>query len=34
LGAQINHDIGFRADIDHFAIFGLCRGCQRELKAN
>jgi Fur family ferric uptake transcriptional regulator len=34
LGAQINNDIGFRADIDHFAIFGLCAGCQRELQAN
>lgn len=34
LGAQIASDTGFRADIDHFAIFGLCTACQRELTAN
>jgi len=31
LGSQIATDLGFRADMDHFAIFGLCAGCQREL---
>ena len=27
LGAEILGDYGFRADIDHFAIFGLCKDC-------
>jgi len=27
LGAQILADSGFKPDIDHFAIFGLCVGC-------
>jgi Fur family ferric uptake transcriptional regulator len=31
LGADINKATGFRSDIDHFAIFGLCADCQREL---
>lgn len=31
LGHELAHDLGFRADIDHFAIFGLCAHCQREL---
>lgn len=31
MGAQIAKEVGFRADMDHFAIFGLCAGCQREL---
>ena len=34
LGEQIGRATGFRADIDHFAIFGLCAGCQRELAHN
>ena len=34
LGAQIAKDLGFGADMDHFAIFGLCAGCQRELTGN
>ena len=34
LGAQIAKDLGFGADMDHFAIFGLCAGCQRELAGN
>ena len=29
LAAEILDDHGFRADIDHFAIFGLCEECQR-----
>ena len=33
LGAQIRDDVGFRADLDHFAIFGLCRVCQKALAA-
>jgi Fur family ferric uptake transcriptional regulator len=28
LGAEILDDYGFRADIDHFAIFGLCDACR------
>jgi len=32
LGTQLATDIGFRADIDHFAIFGLCAHCQRALR--
>ncbi|HEY8172747.1 MAG TPA: transcriptional repressor [Dehalococcoidia bacterium] len=31
LGTQLAADLGFRADIDHFAIFGLCKGCQHDL---
>jgi Fur family ferric uptake transcriptional regulator len=34
LGSRIAADLGFRADMDHFAIFGLCAGCQRELAAD
>jgi Fur family ferric uptake transcriptional regulator len=33
LGERLEHDLGFRADIDHFAIFGLCQECQRALAA-
>jgi Fur family transcriptional regulator, ferric uptake regulator len=29
LGAEILDDYGFRADIDHFAIFGLCDACRQ-----
>ena len=29
VGDQLAHDLGFRADLDHFAIFGLCAECQR-----
>ena len=28
LGEQLSADLGFVADIDHFAIFGLCAQCQ------
>lgn len=31
LGTQLSRDIGFRADIDHFAIFGVCASCQAAL---
>ena len=31
VGSRIADDLGFRADLDHFAIFGLCPACQREL---
>lgn len=34
LGAQIAKDVGFRADLDHFAIFGLCPECARESTAD
>lgn len=27
LGAALLEAYGFHADLDHFAIFGLCRGC-------
>jgi len=30
LGAQIERDLGFGADLDHFAIFGLCAACRAE----
>jgi len=30
VGARIEHDVGFRADLDHFAIFGICQTCQHE----
>jgi len=26
----VDADFGFKADLDHFAIFGLCRACQME----
>ncbi|MGB2695937.1 MAG: transcriptional repressor [Dehalococcoidia bacterium] len=29
LGAEIMAESGFRPDIDHFAIFGLCAKCQQ-----
>lgn len=30
LAAKVDRDFGFAPDLDHFAIFGLCRGCQAE----
>ena len=33
MGARISVDLGFRPDLDHFAIFGLCAACQREMEA-
>ena len=33
LAARINDAIGFRSDMDHFAIFGLCAACQQALNA-
>ncbi len=32
LGEQVERAEGFRADIDHFAIFGLCRLCLRRIE--
>jgi Fur family ferric uptake transcriptional regulator len=29
LGAEILAESGFKPDIDHFAIFGLCAACQK-----
>jgi Fur family ferric uptake transcriptional regulator len=29
LGAEIMAESGFKPDIDHFAIFGLCAACQQ-----
>ena len=34
LAAQISRDLGFAADMDHFAIFGLCSACRRELSTD
>lgn len=34
LGKDLANDVGFRADMDHFAIFGLCAGCQRTLASD
>jgi Fur family ferric uptake transcriptional regulator len=31
LGARIAEDIGFQADLDHFAIFGMCADCQSSI---
>jgi Fur family transcriptional regulator, ferric uptake regulator len=28
LGDQLAQDLGFRADLHHFAIFGICKRCQ------
>jgi Fur family ferric uptake transcriptional regulator len=28
LGGEIERDLGFDADLDHFAIFGRCAGCR------
>lgn len=33
VSAQITSDSGFKPDIDHFAIFGLCADCQEKLPA-
>ncbi|MEX2081131.1 MAG: transcriptional repressor, partial [Dehalococcoidia bacterium] len=30
LNRAISTDFGFQADMHHFAIFGLCRGCRVE----
>ena len=31
LGERIAENLGFRSDLDHFAIFGLCADCQAAL---
>ena len=33
LGAEILDDYGFRADIDHFAIFGVCEMCRQKAES-
>jgi Fur family ferric uptake transcriptional regulator len=33
LAEAVGHDFGFEADLQHFAIFGLCRECGQEKKA-
>ena len=33
LGTEVLDDYGFRADITHFAIFGLCEECRRKAEA-
>ena len=33
LGQELLRDRGFRADLDHFAIFGLCDYCRRQQDA-
>jgi Fur family ferric uptake transcriptional regulator len=30
LATALHDDLGFQADIGHFAIFGVCRGCRKE----
>ena len=30
LAAKVGKDFGFAADLHHFAIFGLCKGCKLE----
>lgn len=30
LAAKVDRDFGFVPDLHHFAIFGLCKGCQLE----
>ena len=30
LGTEVLDEYGFQADIDHFAIFGLCEECRRK----
>ena len=34
LGTEILDDYGFKADVDHIAIFGLCADCISEPKMN
>jgi Fur family ferric uptake transcriptional regulator len=34
LGAEILADSGFKPDIDHFAIFGICAACQQQVADN
>ena len=31
MAALLLRDYGFRAEMDHLAIFGLCRECRRAL---
>ena len=33
LGAEILDDYGFKSDIDHFAIFGVCKGCRSKAES-
>ena len=33
LGTEILDDYGFKADIDHFAIFGVCKGCRSKAES-
>ena len=33
LGAELLDDYGFKADIDHFAIFGMCEECRSKTDA-
>lgn len=32
LGSEILEDSGFRPDLDHFAIFGICKTCSEQAK--
>jgi len=34
LGERIAGDLGFRPNLDHFAIFGVCAACQRGLTSD
>ena len=33
LAEEVGSDFGFEADLQHFAIFGVCRECREEAKA-
>lgn len=34
LGKRLENDFGFKADLDHFAIFGTCKKCQPRAKSS
>lgn len=34
LGKKLESDFGFKADLDHFAIFGTCKKCQPRAAKN
>ena len=34
IGAEIMAESGFKPDLDHFAIFGLCAKCRLEAEQN
>ncbi len=34
LSKKLEHEFGFKADLDHFAIFGTCKKCQTRAAKN